>query len=55
MERFECSHNPKKSQMIFSCKVSGDYELVLCEECSQKEDRHFLIEELSLNSQEQNQ
>ena len=44
--------NPKKSIMKFSCLVSGDYELVLCEKCSQKEDRQFLIEEQQLNSQE---
>ncbi len=52
MERFECSHNPKKSQLVFSCKVSGDYELVLCNRCLQSEDRKFLIEEIQLDSQE---
>jgi len=45
-------HFPKKSQMVFSCKVSGDYELALCDRCSQREDRKFLIEEVKLDSQE---
>lgn len=41
--------------MKFSCRVSGDYELVLCEKCSHQEERQFLIEEQQLNSQGQNQ
>jgi hypothetical protein len=53
MEKFKCPHNPKKSQMMFSCKVSGDYELILCDNCSKNEDRQFLIEEQQLDSQEE--
>jgi len=48
MPKLQCNHKPKKSVMKFSCQVTGDYELVLCENCANKEDRQFLIEEQPL-------
>lgn len=48
MDKLRCTHNPKKARMKFSCQVSGDYELVLCEKCANNEDRRFLIEEQTL-------
>ncbi|GEM_PF-4618670 len=48
MDKLCCIHNPKIARMKFSCKVSGDYELVLCEKCANNEDRRFLIEEQPL-------
>lgn len=48
MEKFECQHNPKSKNLVFSCQVSGNYELVLCEDCSNKEDRKFLLKEFSI-------
>lgn len=55
METFECSHNPKKSRMVFSCQVSGDYRLVLCDDCYKNESRDFLISEMDIDFSEASQ
>jgi len=45
MEEFACSHDTRIKKMIFSCHVTGNYELDLCEDCYKKENKQFLIAE----------
>ncbi len=43
--KLECSHEPKKFSMTYSCDKTGDYELFLCEKCHKNESQKFLISE----------
>lgn len=49
MEELACSHKPKTKKMVFSCKVSGNYELTMCDDCYKNEDRNFLIAEVDID------
>jgi hypothetical protein len=40
-----CTHFPKKFRLVYSCKITGNYTLEICESCHKKEDRKFLISE----------
>ncbi len=53
MDKLQCPHKAKTKKMRFSCQVSGDYELILCDNCRQKEDRNFLIAEENVNTSEE--
>jgi len=53
MDKLQCPHKPKTKKMRFSCHVSGNYELILCDNCHQKENRDFLIAEENVNTSEE--
>jgi len=53
--KLECPHLPKIFKLTYSCKITGDYTLKVCEFCYKKEDRKFLISEDEMkNSKEVN-
>jgi hypothetical protein len=43
MDEFECQHQPKTKKLLFSCQVTGNYQIFLCEDCYKKDDKKFLI------------
>jgi hypothetical protein len=40
-----CIHSPRKFRLTYSCKITGNYTLEICESCCKNEDRRFLISE----------
>jgi len=45
MDRLKCPHSSKTKKLLFSCHVTGNYELDLCDDCYKKENKQFLIAE----------
>lgn len=52
--QLQCGHESKKFRMKFSCEVTGDYEVLLCEDCHKTEDRKFLISEKEISEGDDN-
>jgi len=46
----QCPHVPKTYRIAFACKVTGNYNIELCNECYQTEDKDFLIMEKKIVS-----
>ena len=49
--KLQCSHDPKKFSMMYSCEKTGDYELFLCEKCHKNESQKFLISEKEISGE----
>ena len=44
-----CAHDPKTHILEFSESKTGDYQILLCNECRQQESNEFLKKEELLN------